>query len=205
MKFEKINENKLKIILSNNELPSSTNLDDFMKDSDNAKTSFLRLLNEAKEAVGFNTQDYKIKIDAKSLNNGDYIFIITKLVKIRSGNIVVKPKKVVKSTILKSAYSVYQFSCFANFEEFCRFLKINKINYIKNLSKSCILYKYGNYYYLSLYQINPGYKKLALFYSSITEFSRFFSSKDVFVSALEEHGSVVIDNNAILLCQKYYS
>ena len=204
MKFEKINENKLKIILSNNELPNSTNLDELMNHSDNAKNSFLHLLNEAKEAVGFNAQDYKIKIDAKSLNNGDYIFIITKLVKIKSGNIVVKPKKVIKSASTSSAYSIYQFSSFDNFEEFCRFLKINKIGYINNLSKSCILYKYGNYYYLSLYKVNSNYKKLALFYSSITEFSRFFSSKEVFVSALEEHGSVVIDNNAILLCQKYF-
>lgn len=204
MKFEKINENKLKIVLSNDELPNSNNLDEFMNNSEDAKKSFLQLLNEAKEAVGFNTQDYKVKIDAKALNNGDFIFIITKLVKIKSGKIVVRPKMVVKNSSKNSIYSIYQFRRFDDFCDFCLFLKINKINYLNNLCKSCVLYKYGNYYYLSLKYINNNYRKLPMFYSSITEFSKFFSSKDVFIATLEEHGEIIIKNNALLSGQRFF-
>ena len=204
MKFEKIGENKLKITLSNDELPSSQNLDEFMKDSDKAKSSFLHLLDEAREAVGFNTQDYKIKIEAKLLNNGDYIFLITRLVKLRSGNIAVKPKRVIKNNKKTYVYSIYQFNSFDDFCNFCSYLKLQKINYLNNLCKSCVLYKYGNFYYLVFTSINKNYKKLPMFLTSITEFSKYFSSKKVFNSTLKEHGELVIDNNALMLCQKYF-
>lgn len=205
MKFERINENKLMITLSTDELPNSKNLDDFMKNSDKAKNSFLNILDEAKNAVGFNTQDYKIKIEAKSVENGGYSFLITRLVKLKNGNILVKPKKIIKRYLNSSVYSIYQFTNFDDFINFCFYLKANKINYLNNLSKSCILFEYGSYYYLVFLQINENYKKLSLFYSSITEFSTFFSSKEIFYSTLKEHGKIILNNNALLLCQKYYN
>ena len=204
MKFEKIGENKLKITLSNEELPSSQNLDEFMKDSDKAKSSFLRLLDEARETVGFNTQDYKIKIEAKLLNNGDYIFLITRLVKLRSGAITVKPRRVIKNHNKNYIYSVYQFNSFDDFCGLCSYLKSQKINYLNNLCKSCVLYQYGSFYYLVFTSINKNYKKLPMFLSSITEFSKYFSSKKVFISTLKEYGKLAIDDNALLLCQKYF-
>ena len=79
MRFEKINENKLKITLSNDELPISNNLDSFMTDTSDAREAFLNMLDKAEEAVGFNTKDYKIKIQAKALHNGDFVFIVTKI------------------------------------------------------------------------------------------------------------------------------
>ena len=63
MRFEKINENKLKITLSNDELPISNNLDSFMTDTSDAREAFLNMLDKAEEAVGFNTKDYKIVVD----------------------------------------------------------------------------------------------------------------------------------------------
>ena len=125
MRFEKINENKLKIVLSNDELPITSSLDDFMTDSDSAREAFLHLLDEAKDAVGFNSKDYKIKIDAKAMKNGDFIFIITRLVKLRSGKIVVKPKKVSKYENKDSIYSIYRFNNFEDFCDFCSYLKLN--------------------------------------------------------------------------------
>ena len=205
MKFEKINENKLKIVLSNNELPHSSTLDEFMTDSDSAKNSFIHLLDEAKDAVGFNSKDYKIKIDAKAMANGDYVFIITKLVKLRRGNIVVTPRKVIKKYNSNSIYSIYQFNSFDDFCDCCSYLKTHKINYLNNLCKSCVLYEYGNYYYLSLKYINHNYKKLPMFYSTITEFSKYFSSKPMFIATLKEHGRIFINNNALLTCQKYFN
>lgn len=204
MKFEKINDNKLKITLSVDELPNSQNLDDFMNNSDNAKNSFLNILNEAKNAVGFNTQDYKIKIEAKSIENDGYVFLITRLVKLKNGNVLVKPRKIFKHSPFYSDYSIYKFSSFDDFCNFSSYLKENKINYLNNLCKSCTLYGYGSHYYLVLEKINENYKKLPLFYSSITEFSTFFSSKEMFYSSLKEHGKIILESNALVLCQKYF-
>ena len=201
MRFEKISENKLKIILSNDELPNSNNLDNFMSDSKKAKDSFIELLDEAKMAVGFNAEDYKIKVDAKAMMNGEYVFIITRLVKLKHGHRVVKPKPVLNNKCnYKSA--IYQFENLDDFYDFCSYLKYHKINYLNNLCKFNTLYKYGGKYYLYLNQINKNYKKLAMFYTSITEFSKFFSSKEMFTATLKEHGDKIIDRSAIFKTQK---
>ena len=200
MRFEKINDNKLQIILSNDELPNSANLDEFVTDSDNAKDAFLGLLEQANEAVGFNTQDYKIRIDARAMINGDFVFTITRLIKIKNEKASVRPKVVARKTA-KSSYTIYQFATFDDFEDFCDYLRLHKISNIKALCKSCVLYKYGNYFYLALTEVNDNYKNLALFNSSITEFSKFFSTKDLFIATLQEHGKVFIQDNAILTYQ----
>lgn len=201
MRFEKISENKLKIVLSNDELPNGNNLDKFMNDSKKAKDSFIELLDEAKMAVGFNAEDYKIKVDAKAMMNGDYVFIITRLVKLKHGHRVAKPKPVMNNQCNKK-FAIYKFESLDDFCDFCSYLKLHKINYLNNLCKSNTLYKYGDNYYLLMSQVNKNYKKIAMFYTSITEFSKFFSSKEMFEATLKEHGNLVIDNSAILKMQK---
>ena len=44
MKFEKINNNKLKITLTKLELPENSELDSLMKNSSNARESFMKIL-----------------------------------------------------------------------------------------------------------------------------------------------------------------
>lgn len=51
MKFEKFNENKLKIFLSSGEMPSASSLDELMSDTDVARKSFLTILDEAYNKV----------------------------------------------------------------------------------------------------------------------------------------------------------
>lgn len=205
MKFEKINNKKLKITLSYNELPSDNDLDKLMSDTDAAQETFFKLLDEANKEVGFDTKDYKIKIDAKSLYNGDLIFTVTKLVKLKKTNVSVKPKKVIKTESQTQTYSIYKFDNFDDFCSFCTYLKTNKLKYLNRLAKSCILYKYNDAYYLSLKQINENFQNLHSFYSSIIEFSKYYSSKDLFISTLNEYGTVYLDNNALILGQKYFA
>ena len=96
MKFQKLGENKLKIILSNDELPNSKNFDDFVADSSDARHTFLEILEKAYDEVGFNTRDYKIKIDASALKNGNFVFTVTRLVKVKNNIKSARPKKVLK-------------------------------------------------------------------------------------------------------------
>lgn len=203
MKFEKISENKLKVTLDYSEIPNNSDLEKFMEDSSNARETFLNILNIANYEVGFNTQDYKIKIDAKSLLNGDFVLFITKLVKLHS-NVAAHTRKQVKPVLKNNIYSTY---CFENFDDFCNFckhLKLSSISPNATIAKSIQLYSYCKKYYLVLYLINTKYRKLSKFYTTITEFSKYYSSSKLFIATLREKASLVIDNSAIAICQKYF-
>lgn len=200
MKFHKLSENKLKIIITSEELPDYSNFDDFISDSNEARNSFLDILEKACSEVGFITKNYKIKIDAAVLNNGNLVFTITKLVKLKQSKaVVVTPRKIPKDeySAQDSNCVIYKFECFDDFCNFCFHLKKLDIHNIHSFAKSIELYLYNNSYYLYISNVNDTHKEKGRFYSSITEFSKFFSSKDVFSHVLREKGSLVIKNNAI--------
>ena len=73
------------------------------------------------------------------------------------------------------------------------------------MAKKIELYLYNNNYYLSIYKINENYDNIGKFYCSITEFCKFYSSKDLFISLLKEKGKLVIKNNAIETCQNNFN
>ncbi len=199
MKFQKLNENKLKIFLKNDELPNSGNFDDFISNSGEAKNTFLAILDKAYDEVGFNVADYKIKIDAVALRNGDFVFTVTKLIKVRGRKKTVKPVKV--SKVDNSNSIIYKFESFDDFYNFCAYIKRIKLANIRLLSPMVELYLYNDNYYLSLSSINQNYKEIGKFYSTITEFCKYFSSKNLFASVLKEKGKLFIKNNAIVNCQ----
>lgn len=195
MRFQKLSENKLKIFLSNDELPSSKNLNDFMSNPNDARHAFLDILDKAYNEVGFNTKDYKIKIDAVALRNGDLVFTVTKLIKVGNDRKIAKPQKVAKSN--KLSFAIYKFDKFDDFCDFCKYIKSVNISDIRSVAKKVELYLYSNNYYLSIININHNYRYLAKFYCSITEFCKYYSSKELFASVLHEKGELIIKNNAI--------
>lgn len=203
MKFEKINDNILRIVLSFDELPDCDNLSDLMSDTELAKSSFLRLLDQAGSVVGFDTTDYKVKIQAQSLHNGNFVITVTKLVELKGKRKVVTPKRVYKEDSTCSAFTVYKFDNFEDFSSFCSCLKTNKFLYLNRLAKLCYLYSYSNSYFLVLNNINENHKQIALFYSLITEFSEFVTNKELFCFTLKERGKLVLDNNALITGQKF--
>lgn len=93
MKFEKLNENKIRIILSNQDL-ADKNIDfnSFMSNSAETQTLFLDMLEEAEEKVGFITRDHKIKIEALAMADGDFVVTVTRFGK-KDENDVVIPNK----------------------------------------------------------------------------------------------------------------
>ena len=65
MKIEKLNENKIRIILNLDDLREK-NIDfhSFMSNSLESQDLFLDMLDKAEEEVGFDTKDYKLIIEA---------------------------------------------------------------------------------------------------------------------------------------------
>ncbi len=202
MRFQKLNENKLKIFLSNDELPNSSSFDDFISDSSNAKHSFIEILEKAYDEVGFDSRDYKIKIDAVAMKNGSFVFTVTKLVKIKDAKKTAVPKKIAKNQ--DTGFVIYKFDSFDDFCNFCGYIKRNNLPNIKLFAKTIELYLYNNLYYLLISNVNKSYPEASMFYSSITEFCKYHSSKKLFVSVLKEKGKLIIKNNAIKICQEKF-
>ena len=204
MRFEKISTNKLKIILSDGDIPPVETLEEMIH-STNAKETFLGLLDKAEKEVGFKTKNYKIKVDAKPLDSGEFEFLVTKLIKlsgpsrekVRFGKSADKERK-----LHQNAY--YKFVSFDDVIGFSQYLKNNKVTYINRFSKECTLYDYNDAYYLIFKNIDPNYNYTAKVYSGISEFSKFISHDTTEISAIEEHGNQVVKNNAISTLQKYF-
>lgn len=283
MTFKKINENKLIISFHSIELPEFMDLDNLVSNTDELKQIFINLLDEAKEKVGFNADDYTINVDTKVTLNNDIIIEVTKLVKTKKhkiiktrnkfednkrlkefeklninantkanvksnakantntntnanakpntepnaktnankktntnkkinpnnannsnvelnekakSNVKVRPKLISKPR--KIIYSVYKFTDFDDFINFCAFMKSsNKRINIKKISSECLLFKYSSNYYLTLKNINESYSKIGLFYTGITEFSKFCFNSDSLFPVLNEYGTLFIPNNAL--------
>lgn len=203
MKFEKLSEYKLKITLSNDELPNSNgDLDTFMSDPSKARKSFLDILDKAADEVDFHVGNNKVRIDAKHQYNGEFIFTITKLLPKKPALKKAKPQKI--STSRKDNCIIYNFDNIDNFFNLCSFLKRQKISNLSNFCKFAELYKYNNKYYLLFNEINNEYKYIAQIYSCMTEFANFFSSQEIMSLMIKERGTLIIKNNAIKITQKNF-
>lgn len=79
MKFEKLNEDKIRITLSSQDLAEKDiDFHSFMSNSIKSQDLFLDILEEAEKKVGFVTKDYKVRIEALAMNDGDFIFTVTR-------------------------------------------------------------------------------------------------------------------------------
>lgn len=203
MKFEKLSEFKLRVTVSNDELLAcdNGNLDNLMSNPSKARESFLEILDKAEDEVDFHVDNSRVRIDAKSMFNGDFIFTITKLIP-KSKNI--KKVKPLKVPINKDDTLVYSFVDIEHFFNFCIFLKKQKINRLKEFCKTINLYKYNDKYVLICSNINPTYKYIGMLYSGITEFGNFLTSQEAVATMIKERGELIIGHNAIYISQRNF-
>jgi adapter protein MecA 1/2 len=207
MKFEKLNENKIRIIVSTQDLiEKHIDFHSFMSSSLETQDIFLDILDKAEKEIGFVTKNYRVRIEAFAMNNEDFIFTVTRITEKnekepnKHGKIKFKRKKVAASV----KQSVYRFSCF---DDFCNFALAVKNSCIKNINNSCksiILYTYKDNFYLVFSNINSEYKYHHKLFSLITEFSTYVNNSELFESKLSECGNIYLKNNAIKLCQKFF-
>lgn len=207
MKIKKITENKIQIIIKQEDLTSrSINIQNLLLTTPESQKLFLEILNQAKEEVNFDTEGHKLLIEAFFENTDAVIFTITKYIDSKN-SINLNPKRYLtvkrKNHTLNTSYYIYNFN---EFEDFCNFCNcINKNISTKGLYKSAILYYYNNQYYLIIDGINKCHKFLNAFHSYILEFAKPTSFTKNFKFKLAEHGKIVIKNNAINTGIKYFS
>lgn len=207
MKFEKLNENKIRITLNNQDLAEKhIDFQSFMSNSQESQNLFLDMLDEAERKVGFITKDYKIRIEALAMSDGNFILTITRFGKNIDNDLKTSKMKKVKikrkNLDMKSKQLIYTF---ASFDDFCNFSNfISKLDNFSNLAKSMVLYIYNNVYYLCISNINIENDNIKQLYTLITEFGTYVDNSEVFSRKLAECGKIIMKNNAIKTCIKYF-
>ena len=205
MRIEKLNEDKIRITLNIDDLKEKNiDLHDFMSNSIESQELFIDMLNKAKQEVGFITDDYKIMIEALAMADGNFVLTVTRINPVTD----TKKKKIHikrKSQNINLKTTIYCFDTFDEFCDFCTYLQNSKFNNFSDFVNKISLFLYNEQYFLVLKDINSNFTLLKNFCSSITEFGCFVNNSSLFERKLLEYGTVIIPENAILKCQKYFS
>jgi len=206
MRFEKLNNDKIRITLDIDDLKEKDiDYQSFMSSSIDTQSIFLEMLEEAEKEIGFNTKDYKLMIEALATSDGHFILTITRspYTEEQFPKKNVKAKR--KNSKINKTQAIYSFDNFDDFCAFCTFLNSSVINEIDNFSKRFSLYLYNDTYYLVISDINLDFEYLKLFYSTITEFGKFVNDSNIFQNKLLEYGKLIIKNTAIKTCIKHFA
>ena len=206
MRFEKLNEDKIRITLSKEDLiKKDIDLHVFMSNSIESQDLFFDMLEEAEKEIGFVTKDYLIRIEALAMACGDFILTVTRILPDKAKNNIRKKVHIKRKNVkLNSSQFIYYF---ANFEDYCSFIEFfNKSRFKSaNLANSILLYEYKNAYYLSISGLNLEYPNLKKLFSCITEFATFVNHSEVFASKLSESGKLIMNHNAIKTGIKHFA
>ncbi len=206
MRFEKLNEDKIRITLSHEDLvKKDIDFHSFMSNSMESQDLFFDMLEEAEKEIGFVTKDYLIRIEALAMAGGDFILTVTRSLPEKSK---INSRKKVHIKRKNMNLATAQIICsFATFDDYCSFLNFFKQNAFPSakLAESVLLYEYKNAFFLVLSGINPTYPNLKRLISSLTEFASFVDRSNVFSSKLLESGKLIMKNNAIRTGIKHFA
>ena len=211
MKIEKITDNKIRVILSLEDLEKNDlTFEDFASNATEFQTFFVNMLERAEKELGFITKDCKLLIESFSSSEDIFVFTVTKFnrdtykkdLSHLGKKVTVKKKQIT----LASSNLIYNFKSFDEFCTFCNLLNSSKIIHSNTkFAKDISLFLYNNKYYLVLTNINKDNPNNKIFYYYLSEFAILVSTSNNFKSKLLEHGKIIMKNNAIKTGIKFFS
>ncbi|MDO5556624.1 MAG: adaptor protein MecA [Clostridia bacterium] len=221
MKFEKLSENKIRIILTQNDLTQkNVNAHSFMANAIESQDLFLFALERAEKELGFSTKNCKVKIEALAMNTGDFVLTVTKVLPSTEKSSILQPPNNSLPTLhpyrknlhiarkkinINTSNCVYKFNCF---NDFCDFANIYSAQVPKSnqlIAKEIVLYSYNNLYYLTFININQNYKYLKRLLILLVEFSSSVNNPNSFIYKLQEYGDVTFKHNVLNTVQKHFT
>ena len=213
MKIEKLTENKIRVILSIEDVDTTDiNFNSILNKTTITQNLFLEILEKAEKKLNFNTDGCKLLIELFSSIDDVLVFTITKYepetLQDKQPNTKTLKKKNVVAKIKSINYStkniIYSFNTIEEFCELCS--HISTLNNFKfaNFSKNASLFLYNGTYYLLIKNINTQYKYINQFYSIASEFGKLLSPSKGFEGKLTEYGQIIIKRNAIDIGIKYF-
>lgn len=205
MRIEKLNDNKIRIFLNNEDLKENhIDLHDFMSNSLESQHFFIDMLNLAETQVGFKTKNYKLIIEALASADGNFIFTITRT-KSEEKLQQLKPRTKRQAVMPNKLLSIYKFKTFDDFCGFCSFINNSSLNECINKLKNSGLVLFKGEYYLIIHNLKLSVNDLRSFSFAISEFAVSVRNEELFERKLLEHGKVIIAKNAINTCLNYFN
>lgn len=203
MKIEKITENKIRIILSIDDLKAKNiDLHSFMSNSIESQSLFVDMLNEAEKTVGFYVNDSKVLIEALASTEGLFVFTITKVEDDSHKKRSLRIKRKSVNTNYKKA--IYRFDTFDEFCNFCTYVNNSIGENLAGFAKNNSLYFYEGKYYLVITDINIKNSNIKMLFAIISEFAKGINHAESFESKLQEYGKPIMKRNAIKRSIDYF-
>ena len=208
MKVEKINENKIRITLTLEELSKrKISIKDIEKNSSMARELFVDLIEEYNLEEDFPLDGAQFFIEARSDNSNLFIVTITKvddIPEIEKYNLIENTK--IKKNIKKDKKDiiskkdtnytidsfVYIFKSLDTILNMCDKTKNEKLFFGKNS-----LYKYEDFYFLTFSKSSIKNKKFIKTFVFLSEYCENYYSDDIFGIAIKEKSKLIIENNAL--------
>lgn len=193
MKFEKLNDTKIRIILSLKDMEQNNiSVENVLSNSTDSQKLLESIITMAEKELGFNPGDSKLLVEAVSPSDKECIFTITQLL---DENCYIK--KNINSFIFK-------FEKFDDFTNLCMFL--NNFSYLdlKTFSKNFSLILYNGTYYLKFEGIMNSAIIVDYLKTLFEEFGKDVSHSIGIAGILNEYGKVVFEKNAILKCIRLF-
>jgi adapter protein MecA 1/2 len=208
LKMEKINENKIKVTISLDDLEErNIDLDSLNYNSPAAQELFWDMMEQAEVEFGFNISDSQLVIEPTPDIEDGFIIIITKIdedgdfesihkyIKNRYKKSDLKSKR--KSKKIYSSITIYSFR---SFDDLCELSK--RIQQI--YSGESTLFKYKATYYLLLTRSNFTVSNMELFDIMMSEYSEKVSNASFYEGYLNEYGEIIVSNDAIEIINNYF-
>ncbi len=202
MKVEKINENKVRITLSIDELAQrDISLNDLEKDTVKAKKLFLELIEESNLESSFIFEHAQLFVEAATDSNDFFTVTITKIddfPDLTKYNLLDEgfTKKTVKKSSNKSispiSSNIFSFESLDNILDMCDILKGTNSFLGKNS-----LYKLDSKYFLIFSKYSIRNTKFLKTYSIINEFCLNNYESELYEISLKEKSQLIISNKAL--------
>lgn len=189
MKFEKITDITIKIILSDEDMKlNNVSAENIFSNSASSKMFLQKLLNKAEKEIGFEPGDSKLLVEAIMSSDIEYTFTITKFDE--------NKMYLEKSNNL----FIFRFTYFDDFVALCNFLQNFSFLCLKDISKNFSLIYYNNTYYLKFIKTKDFSVTLDFIQTFFDEFGENVSNSPNIDGFLNEYGKIIFSKDAILKC-----
>ncbi len=194
MKVEKVDENKVKFILSYEELKMrNITINDIEKNNSVAKNLYASLIEESNLDEEFD--DSHIFIEACSKNNNTVILTITKVENLPDINTYNKNRRKI---LYRIDSQLYQFNSLDAILNFCDVVKDENLFFGNNT-----LYKYDDRFFILFSDSAIKNKKFIKTFVILSEYCSRYFSYSMFYTTIKEKGKVIIDKRAIQKLMKF--
>lgn len=193
MKFEKITDVKIKIILTLQDMElNHVSAENILSNSVSSQKLLQEILYRAKKEIGFDTGDSKLLVEAIMSSNTECTFTITKLD---------KEKKILEEY---NNFLIFKFEYFDDFISLCTFLKNFNYLLLKDISKNFTLIYYNGTYFLRFSETGNSSVSINYIKNFFAEFGKNVSYSTCINGLLNEYGKIIFAKDAIIKCIKSF-